>query len=68
VGDLILLRLHPLNSKSRQRSTKLDYKWSVPLVIVKFVSTLTALLASPDAGVIIRKAHISQLKPQLPPE
>jgi hypothetical protein len=28
VGDLVLLRLHPLSSRSHQRSAKLDWKWS----------------------------------------
>jgi hypothetical protein len=27
VADLVLVRLYPLSSKSRQRSAKLDYKW-----------------------------------------
>jgi hypothetical protein len=62
VGDLVLVRLHPLSSKSQQRSAKLDFKWSVPLVIAKYVSPVTVLLANPDTGVVIRKAHVSQLK------
>jgi hypothetical protein len=62
VGDLVLLRLHPLSSKSQQRSSKLDYKWSAPLEIARFVSPVTVLLANSDRGVIIRKAHVSQLK------
>jgi hypothetical protein len=63
VGDLVLVRLHPQSSKSQQRSAKLDFKWSMPLVIVKYVFPVTVLLANPDTGVIIRKAHVSQLKP-----
>jgi hypothetical protein len=63
VDDLVLVRLHPHSSKSLQRSAKLDFKWSAPLVIAKFVSPVTALLANPDTGVVIRKAHESQLKP-----
>jgi hypothetical protein len=62
-GDLVLATLYRMGSKSRQRSTKLDYKWSVLLVTATFVSPITALLANPDTGVIIRKAHVSQLKP-----
>lgn len=68
VDDLVLVRLHPLSSKSRQRSAKLDFKWSVPLNVAKFVSPVTVLLANPDTGVIIRKAHVSQLKPHFPAE
>jgi hypothetical protein len=62
VGDLVLLRLHPLSSKSERRSAKLSLKWSVPLRIADFVTPVTVLLANPDTGVIIRKAHVSQLK------
>ncbi|XP_023709138.1 uncharacterized protein K02A2.6-like [Cryptotermes secundus] len=65
VRDSVLVRLQPLSPKSRQRSAKLDLKWSVPLIITKFVSSVTALLANPETGVIIRKAHISQLKPYI---
>jgi hypothetical protein len=61
-GDLVLLRLHPLSSKSLGRSAKLDLKWSTPFRIVKFVSPVTVLLANPDTGVIVRRAHVSQLK------
>jgi hypothetical protein len=61
VGDLVLVRLHP-------QSSKLDFKWSVPLVIAKYVSPVTVLLANPDTGVILRKAHVSQLKPYFPAE
>jgi hypothetical protein len=59
---LVLVRLHPLSSKSCQRSAKLDYQWSAPLVIAKFVSPVTAVLANPDMGVLVRKAHVPQLK------
>ncbi|PNF29729.1 hypothetical protein B7P43_G12157 [Cryptotermes secundus] len=59
VGDIVLLRLHPLSSRSQQRSAKLDLKWSVPLRIARFVSAVTVLLANPDTGVIIRRAHVS---------
>jgi hypothetical protein len=62
VADLVLLRLHPLSSRLRQRSAKLELKWSQPLRIAKFVSPVTVLLANPDPGVIIRRAHVSQLK------
>jgi hypothetical protein len=62
VGDLVLVRMHPLSSKSQQRSAKLDFRWSVPLKIVRFVSPVTVQLANPDTGVIVRKAHVSQVK------
>jgi hypothetical protein len=62
VGDLVLVRLHPLSSRSQQRSAKLVYRWSVPLKIAGFVSPVTVLLANPNTGIIIKKAHVSQLK------
>jgi hypothetical protein len=62
VADLVLLRLRPLSSRLRQRSAKLELKWSQPLRIARFVSPVTVLLANPDTGVIIRRAHVSQLK------
>jgi hypothetical protein len=68
VGDLVLLRVHSLSSKVKQRSAKLDLKWSTPMRIVKFVSPGTVLLANPDTGVIIRRAHVSDLKRHFPRE
>jgi hypothetical protein len=68
VGDLVLVRIYPLSYKSRQRSAKVYLKWSVPLIIVRFVSPVTVLLADPKTGVILRKAHVSQLKPYIPAE
>jgi hypothetical protein len=38
----------------------------MPLVIVKFVSPFMALLANPDTGIIVRKAHVSQLEAYFP--
>jgi hypothetical protein len=49
-----------------QRSAKLELKWSEPLKIAQFVSPVTVLLANPDMGVIVRRAHVSQLKKYFP--
>jgi hypothetical protein len=62
VGDLVMVRVHPLSSRSQRRSAKLDLNWSTPFTIARFVSPVTVLLANPATGVIIRKAHVSQLK------
>jgi hypothetical protein len=62
VGDLVLVKLHPLSSKALQRSANIENKWSDPLCIVKFLTEVTVQLANPDTGVIVRKAHVSQLK------
>jgi hypothetical protein len=43
-GDVVKIRVYPLRSESLQRSAKRDFKWSVPLVIVKYVSAVTVLL------------------------
>jgi hypothetical protein len=35
VGDLVLIKHHPVSSKTLQRSAKIANKWSSPLVIAK---------------------------------
>ncbi|PNF28671.1 hypothetical protein B7P43_G08232 [Cryptotermes secundus] len=67
VGDLVMLRLHPLSSKSQQQVRRLKVKWSLPMRLARFVSPVTVLLANPNTGVNVRKAHVSQLKRHLPP-
>jgi hypothetical protein len=62
VGELVQVRLHPLSSKSQQRSAKLDFRRTVSLKIVRFLSPVTVELANPDTGVVIRKARVSQVK------
>jgi hypothetical protein len=62
VGDLVLVKLHPQNSKVLKHSAKIENKWSDPLLITRFLTNVTVQLANPDTGVIVRKAHISQLK------
>jgi hypothetical protein len=62
VGDLVFVKIHQQSSRPDQRSAKFDLRWSVPLVIAKFVSPVRAVFANPDTGVIVRKAHVSQLK------
>ena len=63
VGDLVMYRKNLVNSKAQNVSSKFLMWWSNPLVLAKFVATNTVLLANPDIGVIIRRAHVSQLKP-----
>ena len=50
-------------SKAQNVTRKLLMRWSEPVVIVKFSGVNNVLLANPDTGVIIRRAHVSQLKP-----
>jgi hypothetical protein len=37
-------------------------RWSELVIIAKMVNDNNVLLANPDTGVIIRRAHVSQLK------
>jgi hypothetical protein len=62
VGDAVMYRLHPVSSKIRQHSAKLSLKWSPPLTVAKFVRPNVVLLANPETGVVVRRAHVSQLK------
>jgi hypothetical protein len=62
-GDTVMYRLHLASSKAQNISAKLLLKWSVPVVIAKFVRPNVVLLANPATGVIVRRAHVSQLKP-----
>jgi hypothetical protein len=57
VGDLDLVKPHPQSSKA-----KIENKWPDPLWIVRLLTKVTVQLANPDTGVIVRKAHVSQLK------
>jgi hypothetical protein len=62
VGDLVCVKLHPQSSKVLNRSAKIADKWSDPFVIAKFLTNVTLQLAIPETGVMVRKAHVSQLK------
>ena len=62
VGDTAVYRLNLISSKGQNNSAKLLLLWSKPLIIAKFVKPNVVLLANPDTGVIVRRAHVSQLK------
>jgi hypothetical protein len=62
VGDTVLCQRKVLSSKGRGISQKLELKWSVPMVIVRFLKPNVVQLAMPESGVIVRKAHVPQLK------
>jgi ribosomal protein L21E len=66
VGDLVLVKLHPQSSKTLQRSAKIAKKWSDPLVIAKYLTPVTVQLANQETGVVVREAHVSQLKKYFP--
>ena len=62
VGDTVMYRKHLVSSKAQNISSKLLLRWSEPLVIARIVNSNNVLLANPSTGVIVRKAHVSQLK------
>jgi hypothetical protein len=62
VGDVVMYRLHNVSSKVRNVTAKLLLKWSPPVVITKFARPSFVLLANRETGVVIRRAHVSQLK------
>ena len=63
IGDWVLYRKNVASSKARNISAKLMLCWSEPVIIAKMTSTNNVELANPNTGVIVRKAHVSQLKP-----
>jgi hypothetical protein len=63
VGDMVMYKLRLGSSKVAQRSAKIQLKWSKPAIIARMVRPNVALLANPETGVVIRRAHVGQLKP-----
>jgi len=62
VGDTVVYRMNLAISKAQNISTKLLLRWSKPMVIGKIVRPNVVLLANPETAVILRWAHVSQLK------
>ena len=60
VGDTVLCQRKVLSSKGKGISQKFEFKWSVPMVIVRFLEP-NVQLAMPESGVIIRKAQYPSL-------
>ena len=63
VGDTVMYKKNLVSSKAQNVSGKLLLRWSEPVVIAKIVNTTNVSLADPSTGIIIRKAHVSHLKP-----
>jgi hypothetical protein len=61
-GDRVKFRRNVISSKPLKPSSKLMLSWSDPVVIAKFVRPNILLLANPDNGVNINRAHVSRLK------
>jgi hypothetical protein len=62
VGDVVVYRVKVLSSKRKGVSAKLELKWSKPMVIAKFLKPNVVQLANAETGVVVRKAHVCQLK------
>jgi len=62
VGDTVMFKRNLLSSKAHHITAKLSPRWSEPLVISKIVNQSNVLLANPNTGVVVREAHVSQLK------
>jgi hypothetical protein len=58
-----MYRLNLVSSKAQNISAKLLLRWSQPVVITKFVRSNVVLLADPESGLVLRGAHVGQLKP-----
>jgi hypothetical protein len=63
VGDTVLYHMNVASSKARGILAKLLLRWSKPVVTAKIVWPYVVLLANPKTGVIIRRVHVTQLKP-----
>ena len=61
-GDVVVYRVKFLSSKGKGISAKLELRWSKPMVITKFLKPNVVLLANAETGVVVRKAHVSQIK------
>ena len=62
-GDLEVFKKNVVSSKAQNISSKLSMRWSEPAVISKIVYVNNLLLANSNTGVVVRRAHVSQLKP-----
>ena len=59
VGDTVMFKRNLLSSKAQNITAKLSLRLSEPLVISKMVNQNNVLLANPNTGVVVRKAHVS---------
>ena len=62
VGDLVFMRTYPVSSKINHKAAKLCSKFEGPYQIQRFLTPVSALLADPSTGQIVKRAHVSQLK------
>jgi hypothetical protein len=60
--DKVLYRHHVLSSKVKGVSQKMELRLSRPVVIVRFLKPNVVELAWPETGIVVKKAHVSQIK------
>jgi hypothetical protein len=60
VGDTVRYRLRLISDKANRTSAKMLMLWSEPLVS-KILRPNVVLLANPHTGVVVRRAHVTQL-------
>jgi hypothetical protein len=63
IGDRVVFRLNTVSSKANQTTSRMQMRWSPPMVIQRMLRSNVVLLANPDTGLITRRAHVTQLKP-----
>ncbi|URQ09129.1 replicase [Halyomorpha halys erranti-like virus 1] len=63
VGDFVWCKTHPQSSAIKKRSAKLMPRWDGPFLLHDFLTPVTAQLADPKTLEVVKKAHISHLKP-----
>jgi hypothetical protein len=61
-----MYKMRLVSSKANNVTAKLLLRWSKPVVIAKIIRPSVVLLANPETGVVLRRAHVSQLKPYVP--
>ena len=62
-GNLVRCRLHLSSPKDQNISAKRLLRWSTPVKNVRKFGPNVVLLADPHTGSIVRRAHVSHLRP-----
>jgi hypothetical protein len=63
VGVWVLYRKNLTSSKALNETAKLMLQWSEPVIMARLTASNNVELANPNTGVVVHKAHVSQLKP-----
>lgn len=67
IGDWVVFRENRLSKAGDKVTAKLLPLWSKPCIIEAFTSPVSVRLVNPSTGKMIRRAHITQLKPYFVP-